>query len=144
MRLNQQEYDRYASLADQGAVSRQTKNQYANRLATARANLNAIESRIQAQKASIAQAQKSVQQAQANTDEQQVQLQFYRITAPFEGTVGNIPVKIGDFVNSSTPLLTITQNRPLEVNISVPLERGPITSGNACRDYEHPRSNTGY
>ena len=125
VRLNQQEYDRYASLADQGAVSRQTKDQYANRLATARANLNAIESRIQAQKASIAQAQKSVQQAQANTDEQQVQLQFYRITAPFEGTVGNIPVKIGDFVNSSTPLLTITQNRPLEVNISVPLERGP-------------------
>ncbi|ABA23444.1 Secretion protein HlyD [Trichormus variabilis ATCC 29413] len=124
VRLNQQEYDRYTTLADQGAVSRQTKDQYANRLATARANLNAIESRIQAQKASVAQAQKSVQQAQANTDEQQVQLQFYRITAPFEGTVGNIPIKIGDFVNSSTPLLTITQNRPLEVNISVPLERG--------------------
>ncbi|MBD2347131.1 efflux RND transporter periplasmic adaptor subunit [Anabaena subtropica] len=125
VQLNQQDYDRYASLSDQGAVSRQTKDQYANRLATAKANLNAIESRIQAQKASVAQAQKAIQQAQANTEEQQVQLQFYRITSPFEGTVGNIPVKIGDFVSTSTPLLSITQNRPLEVNISVPLERGP-------------------
>ncbi|HEY9803891.1 MAG TPA: efflux RND transporter periplasmic adaptor subunit [Leptolyngbyaceae cyanobacterium] len=125
VQLNQQEYDRYTSLADQGAVSRQTRDQYANRLATARATLNATEARIQAQRATIAQAQKSIQQAQANTEQQQVQLQYYRITAPFEGTVGNIPVKIGDFVNTSTSLLTITQNRPLEVNISVPLERGP-------------------
>ncbi|MBD2502319.1 efflux RND transporter periplasmic adaptor subunit [Anabaena azotica] len=125
VQLNQQEYDRYTSLADQGAVSRQTRDQYANRLATARATLNATEARIQAQRATIAQAQKSIQQAQANTEQQQVQLQYYRVTAPFEGTVGNIPVKIGDFVNTSTPLLTITQNRPLEVNISVPLERGP-------------------
>lgn len=124
VQLNQQDYDRYASLADQGAVSRQTKDQYANRLATARATLNATESRIQAQRATIAQAQKSIQQAQANTEQQQVELQYYRITAPFEGTVGNIPVKVGDFVNTSTQLLTITQNRPLEVNISVPLERG--------------------
>lgn len=123
VQLNQQDYERYASLADQGAVPRQTRDQYANRLATARANLNAIESRIQAQRASVSQAQRAIQQAQANTEEQQVQLQFYRITSPFEGTVGNIPVKVGDFVNSSTPLLTITQNRPLEVNISVPLER---------------------
>ncbi|QLE54632.1 efflux RND transporter periplasmic adaptor subunit [Nostoc sp. TCL26-01] len=125
VQLNQQDYERYGSLADQGAVSRQTKDQYANRLATAKASLKAIESRILAQKASVIQAQKSLQQAQANTEEQQVQLQYYRITAPFDGTVGDIPVKIGDFVNTATQLVTITQNRPLEVNISVPLERGP-------------------
>ncbi|RCJ39166.1 efflux transporter periplasmic adaptor subunit [Nostoc minutum NIES-26] len=125
LRLNQQDYERYASLANQGAVSRQTKDQYANRLATAKANLGAINSRIQAQQASILQAEKGLQQAQANTDEQQVQLQYYRITAPFDGTVGDIPVKIGDFVNTSTQLVNITQNRPLEVKISVPLERGP-------------------
>ncbi|RUR73770.1 efflux RND transporter periplasmic adaptor subunit [Chlorogloeopsis fritschii PCC 9212] len=124
VRLNQQEYDRYSNLAAQGAVSRQTRDQYANRLATARANLRAIESRIQAQQASVSQAEKSLQQALANTKEQAVQLQYYRIEAPFAGTVGDIPVKVGDFVNNSTQLVTITQNRPLEVNISVPLERG--------------------
>ncbi|UKO98374.1 efflux RND transporter periplasmic adaptor subunit [Nostoc sp. UHCC 0870] len=119
--LNRQDYQRYASLAQEGAVSRQTRDQSANRLAIATASLNAIDSSIQAQKANIAQAQKSWQQAKSNTAQQQ--LQQYRITAPFTGTVGNISVKLGDFVNTSTQLVTITQNQPLEVNVSVPLER---------------------
>ncbi|WGV24826.1 efflux RND transporter periplasmic adaptor subunit [Halotia branconii] len=124
LQLNQQDYERYENLAQQGAVSRQTKDQYANRLATAKANLGAINSKIQAQQATILQAQRDLQQAQANTEEQEVQLQYYRVTAPFAGTVGDIPVKIGDFVNTSTQLVSITQNQPLEVKISVPLERG--------------------
>lgn len=124
VRLNQLEYNRYAALADQGAVSRQTKDLYANRLATAKAQLGAIDSRIQAQLATISQAEKSLEQADANIRQQQVELQYYKITAPFTGTVGDIPVKVGDFVNTSTPLATITQNRPLEVKIPVPLERG--------------------
>ncbi|BAY10624.1 efflux RND transporter periplasmic adaptor subunit [Calothrix sp. NIES-2098] len=124
VRLNQQDYDRYTSLAQEGAVSRQTRDQYANRLATAKAQLAAIDSKIQAQQATITQAEKALQQAEANTNQQVVELQYYKITAPFAGTVGDIPVKVGDFVNTSTQLATITQNQPLEVNISVPLERG--------------------
>jgi RND family efflux transporter MFP subunit len=124
VQLNQQDYKRYSDLSDQGAVSRQVKEQYENRLASAKANLGAIDAKIQAQKATISQVERSLQQADANSREQQVQLQYYKITAPFSGTVGNIPVKLGDFVSNTTPLVTITQNRPLEVNISVPLERG--------------------
>ncbi len=123
VKLNQQEYQRYASLAEEGAVSRQTRDQYANRLDNAKASLKATESQIQAQQATVSQAQKALQQAQANINEQQVQLQYYRITAPFAGTVGNIPVKEGDFVNTSTQLVTITQNQPLEVEINVPIEK---------------------
>ena len=125
VQLNQQEYERYSSLAAQGAVGRQIRDQYTNRLQTARASLNAINQQIQAQQAAVAQAEKELQQAQANTKEQQVQLQYFRISAPFAGKVGDIPVKEGDFVNSSTQLTTITQNQPLDVNISVPIERGP-------------------
>lgn len=125
LRLNQQDYNRYSELANQGAVARQTKDLYSNRLETAKAELNAINSRIQAQKASISQAEKSLEQADANIRQQQVQLQYYKIIAPFSGTVGDIPVKIGDVVNISTPLATITQNRPLEVKIPIPLEKGP-------------------
>ncbi|MDZ7958751.1 MAG: efflux RND transporter periplasmic adaptor subunit [Aulosira sp. DedQUE10] len=124
VKLNQQDYDRYVSLAEQGAVPRQTRDQYANRLATSKAQLNAIDSKIQAQQASVSQAEQALQQAQSNTKQQVVELQYYKITAPFAGTVGDIPVKVGDFVNTSTQLASITQNQPLEVNISVPLERG--------------------
>ncbi|MBD2163039.1 efflux RND transporter periplasmic adaptor subunit [Calothrix membranacea FACHB-236] len=124
VKLNQQDYDRYVTLAAEGAVSRQIRDQYANRLATSKAQLNAIDSKIQAQQASVSQAEKALQQAEANTKQQVVELQYYKITAPFAGTVGDIPVKVGDFVNTSTQLATITQNQPLEVNISIPLERG--------------------
>ena len=124
VRLNQQDYNRYSELAVQGAVSRQTKDLYANKLATAKARLGAIEARIQAQMATISQVEKSLLQADANIRQQQVQLQYYKITAPFAGIVGDIPVKVGDFANTSTPLATITQNRPLEVKIPVPLEKG--------------------
>lgn len=124
LKLNQQDYERYTDLASQGAVSRQTSEQYSNRLATSQAAVREVEARIKAQQASINQSQKSLKQAQANITERQVQLQYYQITAPFAGTVGNIPVKIGDFVNTSTQLTNITQNQPLELNIFVPTERG--------------------
>ncbi|MBN3925264.1 efflux RND transporter periplasmic adaptor subunit [Nostoc sp. NMS4] len=123
VQLYQQNYEKFVTLAEQGAVSRQTSNQVANRLANAKTILDAIDSRIQAQRATILQAEKSLQQSNVNTQTQQ--LQSNKITAPFSGTIGKIAVKVGDLVNTSTPLVNITQNRPLEVNISVPLQQGP-------------------
>lgn len=121
--FNRKEYARYSSLAQQGAVARSVADQYTNRIQTARASLAAIDKQIQAQRAALAGAEKQLQQAEAATRSQQVQLNYYQIPAPFAGTVGDIPVKVGDFVNTSTQLTTITQNRPLEVNIAVPTEQ---------------------
>ncbi|MEH2115018.1 efflux RND transporter periplasmic adaptor subunit [Nostoc sp.] len=121
VRLYQQNYEKFVNLAEQGAISRQTSNQFADRLANAKTTLDAIDSRIQAQRAIILQAEKSLQQANVN---QTQQTQYDKIIAPFSGTIGNIAVKVGDLVNTSTQLVNITQNRPLEVNISVPLQQG--------------------
>lgn len=73
----------------------------------------------------MAQAERQLQQAQANTREQKAQLQYFTISAPFTGTVGDIPVKVGDLVTNSTQLTSITQNRPLQVYVSVPIEQAP-------------------
>lgn len=123
LRLSQQQYERYSGLASQGAVARETRDQYLNELQAARSSLAAINKQIEAQQASVEQAEKALQQAQANTKQAQVQLQYFQINAPFAGTIGDIPVKLGDFVNTSTELTTVTQNQPLEVNISIPLQR---------------------
>lgn len=125
VQYNQKEYQRYSDLANQGAVARSTADQYTNRIETARSSLNAIDKQIAAQKAALAGAEKQRLQAEAATRGQQVELQYYQTKAPFAGTVGDIPVKVGDFVNTSTQLTSVTQNRPLEVNIAVPIERGP-------------------
>jgi RND family efflux transporter MFP subunit len=125
LKSSQQEFDRYNTLASQGAIPRQTKDQYATRLASAKTNLNATESKIQAQKAAIVKAEKAIQQPQPNTQKPPIQPQNYRIVAPFAGTVGEIPVKVGDVVNTSTQLFTVTQNNPLEVHVFVPIEQAP-------------------
>lgn len=130
VQLNQQEYTRYQNLYSQGATSRQTLDQRLNALRIAQANLNQAEADIRAQQSAIARTQSTVvrsqralQQTQANVSEGQAQLQYYSITAPFTGIVGDIPVKEGDFVDTTTRLATLTQNQELEIQIQVPLER---------------------
>lgn len=123
LKFQQQRYDRYVELRRAGAVSQQDLDQYRNNLDASKASLYAQDAKIKAQQALIAKSQRAVQQARANIKEQTVQLQYYGITAPFAGTVGDIPVKVGDYVTSSTQLTTVTQNQPLEVNLAVPAER---------------------
>ncbi|MBW4490222.1 MAG: efflux RND transporter periplasmic adaptor subunit [Trichocoleus desertorum ATA4-8-CV12] len=132
VQLNQREYERYQELQRQGAESRQILDQRLNALQTAQANLRQTEADIRAQQSAINRArsqvvrgQRAFQQAQANVAEGQAQLQDYAISAPFAGIVGNIPIKQGDYVSPSTPLLTLTQNQELEVKIEIPLDRAP-------------------
>jgi RND family efflux transporter MFP subunit len=130
VQLAQREYQRFLELVNQGAEARQLLDQRLNALQTAQASLRQAEADIRAQQASINRArstvsrnQRAVDQAQANISESQAQLKYYTITAPFSGVVGDIPAKEGDVVSNTTPLLTLTQNDALEVQIQVPLER---------------------
>lgn len=123
VRLQQQQYNRYLELLEEGAVSQETVDEFRNRLETAQAELNAAEAQITAQRSVIVSRERVVQQTLADVSGQRVELQYYQITAPFAGTVGDIPVKIGDYVSPSTQLLTVTQNEPLEVNVSIPSTR---------------------
>lgn len=68
--------------------------------------------------------------AKASSQEQGKELGYYKITAPFEGTVGDIPVHIGDYVTTSTMLTTVDSNKDLEAYIYVPTERaGEVRKG---------------
>jgi RND family efflux transporter MFP subunit len=60
---------------------------------------------------------------QSQIKESQVELQYYRVTAPTGGTVGDIPIRQGDRVTQSTVITTIDQPEGLEAYVNVPLER---------------------
>lgn len=100
----QQQYDRAKQLLDAGATSQQEFEQAETNLKTARASLEALRAREQ---------------------EARVQLQYYRVTSPTTGIVGDIPVRVGDRVTSSTVLTTVDQQAGLEVYVQVPVERAP-------------------
>jgi RND family efflux transporter MFP subunit len=54
-----------------------------------------------------------------------VQLDYYRVIAPTAGVVGDIPVREGDRVTTSTMLTTIDDKTGLEAYIQVPVDRTP-------------------
>lgn len=98
----QQHLARMQTLLDAGAVSRAELEQAQTAYKTAQAQLNALQSQIR---------------------ESQVELQYYRVTAPAGGTVGDIPVREGDRVTPATTITTIDGGQGLEAYIDVPLER---------------------
>ena len=97
-----QQLARMQKLFDAGAVSRAELEQAETAFKNAEAQLAAVQSQIK---------------------ESQVELQYYRVTAPSAGVVGDIPIRQGDRVTQSTVITTIDQPEGLEAYINVPLER---------------------
>ena len=56
-------------------------------------------------------------------NQQQVELHYYRVAAPMDGIVGDIPVRVGDRVAVTTVLTTVDEQGPLEAYIYVPADR---------------------
>jgi RND family efflux transporter MFP subunit len=93
---------RSAALFREGLVSRQQLEQDQSQATVAEAEVNAQEAVIGAQSA---------------------QLGYYRISAPFDGAVGDIPVKLGDYVGPQTKLTSVDDNKTLEAYVNVPSEQ---------------------
>ena len=97
-----QQLTRMQKLSEAGAVSLAELEQAETAYKTAAAQLAAVESQIK---------------------ENQVELQYYRVTAPSAGIVGDIAIRQGDRVTPSTAITTIDQPEGLEAYVNVPLER---------------------
>jgi RND family efflux transporter MFP subunit len=100
----QQQYDRISALAAAGVVSRQELDQARSALDTAQAQLKSLDAQVQ---------------------EQQVQLHYYRVTAPSTGIVGDVPVHVGDRVTTTTMLTSVDKPGSLEAYVYIPVERSP-------------------
>jgi RND family efflux transporter MFP subunit len=101
-KYNETEIERQRKLFAAGVTSRDSLDQAEQAYSSAKANYDA---------------------AEASLVTQQKQLGYYRITAPFDGIVGDIPVHIGDYVSGATVLTTVDENKDLEAYIYVPAEK---------------------
>ncbi|HEY7790506.1 MAG TPA: efflux RND transporter periplasmic adaptor subunit [Vicinamibacterales bacterium] len=97
-----QQLDRAQTLLKAGAISQQELDQAQTTFDTAKAQLDAL---------------------QAQLHQGQVTLQYYTVNAPTDGTVGDIPIRVGTHVTSDTELTTIDRNQELEIYVQVPLAR---------------------
>jgi RND family efflux transporter MFP subunit len=121
--LQNTEYKRTATLVSQGVLARQELDRVTRDRSAAQAALNAADQQIQAAKANVAVTQADQAQATATAAASREDLQDTQVVAPIAGIVGDIPIKVGDYVNIGDTLTTITQNQTLEVKLAIPLER---------------------
>lgn len=56
-------------------------------------------------------------------NQQKAELHYYSVSAPMDGIVGDVPVRMGDRVTVSTLLTTVNEPGALEAYIYVPVER---------------------
>jgi len=77
---------------------------------------------LDTQAALVAQYRGTVLANQAAVEEARVNLDYTRIRAPIDGRLGLRQVDVGNLVSSSdtTPLVTITQTRPISVSFTLP------------------------
>jgi RND family efflux transporter MFP subunit len=113
---NRNMFERYTALYKKKSVSKQDLEKYTD-------SFNKAEADLEANTAQIANQQAILDKTLFDIKAQQEQLQYYKITAPFSGIVGDIPVKTGNFVSQTTQLLSITKNDKLEVNVGLPVEK---------------------
>lgn len=151
LNLAQSRANRYAQLAKQGAVSQDSYAGYVNEQRNAAAalvvaqrkldqlrqtrtaDINSFSATVNQQQQNlqqqlngsrpqeIAQAQAQVSQAAAQVRSAQVQLQYAKVLAPFTGTVGDIPLKVGDYAAKGDALTTLTKNDSFDLNLAIPL-----------------------
>jgi RND family efflux transporter MFP subunit len=96
-----QQFERSQGLFNAGVVSKQDLDQAKSALDAAQAQMDSLDAQV---------------------NEQQVQLHYYKVVAPRAGIVGDVPVREGDRVTSSTQLTTVDQPGSLEVYVYVPIE----------------------
>lgn len=110
----QQENDRYSTLANQGSGSVQSAQQARSKLDIAKATLqrdtaavSAAERQIQVLQAQLAKARAELMHDQAAEQQAQLNLSYTTILAPIGGVVGNRTLRIGQYVQAGTALMSV-------------------------------------
>jgi RND family efflux transporter MFP subunit len=101
VQLAQQQYDRAKQLFDSGVVSKMVLDQAQAGLDSAKEQLKNLDQQLSAQ---------------------QVQLRYYKVVAPTDGIIGDIPVRVGDRVTPATLLTTMDRPGNLELYVNIPVE----------------------
>ncbi|WP_076864311.1 HlyD family secretion protein [Bradyrhizobium mercantei] len=110
----QQENDRYVTLANSGSGSVQNAQNAVSKLGIAKATLErdgaaviAAEKQAGSLKAQLAKVQADLVHAQGLEEQAQLNLSYTTIVAPVDGVVGNRALRVGQYVQAGTPLMSV-------------------------------------
>lgn len=117
---------RYRELVQTGDVATVLYDQYRTARDTARARTNNAQQALEAAKNTARQSNEGVRNARVAVDAAKNQLEVAQksvtdmvIYSPYSGFVSARSVAIGEFVSTSTPLITLVRTNPLKAQLSV-------------------------
>jgi cobalt-zinc-cadmium efflux system membrane fusion protein len=117
---------RYRELVESGDVAmiqyetyRTARDTARSRVKTAREQLDTVINNAKVNNQSIKTAQASVENAKVQVVTAKEALKDYVVYAPMSGFVSNRPIAVGEFVSSSTPILTVLRVNPIKAQIQI-------------------------
>lgn len=119
----QQEFDRRQALVNTDAVSRQDFERASSELKQAQAAVEQLEQQINGQQAQIAGAKETLEQVKANEQLEAAELDYFTVQAPFAGTVGDVPVREGESIQTDTLLTTVSNLSPIQLELALPADK---------------------
>ncbi|MBD3885628.1 efflux RND transporter periplasmic adaptor subunit [Phormidium tenue FACHB-886] len=114
---------RYQYLVTQGAVGQSTGDQYATTLKVQSDAVKQARDQVKAEETAIEEANANIRKAEADAATAKVSLNFKQVIAPISGSVGDITLKSGDYVETGQVLTTINQNETFDLQIPIPISR---------------------
>jgi len=125
----QLDVNKYAPLAEQKAVTQQDYDNAAQTNVAAKAQVEAVQAGVEAAraqlrvsnaqigtaKAAIATAKGQVENARAAVKTAALNLSFTRVISPIDGIAGIALGQVGDLINASSPLTTVSTLDPIKV-----------------------------
>jgi RND family efflux transporter MFP subunit len=84
-------------------------------------------------------AEADVKAAQAQVQAQSDLLRFYHIAAPTAGVVGDVPVKVGDYVTPQTRVTSVNQARLVEAYVYIPVSKANTIESDATIELMNER-----
>lgn len=121
--LQQQVMERTLALVKAGALPQQDLDISRRNITSAQAELDASFRRVNAAQAVLEQSDADIIGAQADADAVLTDLNNTLVVSPITGQVGDMSIKPGDYVTSSTQLTTIVENNLFDLEILIPVER---------------------
>lgn len=123
--LAQTNFERARYLVNQGAIGQFQYDQSKNNLDTARNRLKAAQEQLRVAEVGISEADGRIREAQTQVATNRVNVGFKQVVSPIAGIIGDIPVKLGDYVTTGQTVTTITQNQTLDLRLSIPSNDNP-------------------
>ncbi|MEM6838407.1 MAG: efflux RND transporter periplasmic adaptor subunit [Cyanobacteria bacterium P01_C01_bin.120] len=121
--LQLKEIERTQMLVSRGALEQRQLDRVQRDIDSAQADLNAAIKRVEAARTQLNQTEADVARSQADANAIQEDLADTLVVAPIDGQVGELSVKLGDYVTTSVVLTSIVQNDTLDLELAIPVER---------------------